>query len=1281
MTEHTPVRDEAAMGDANLDLALRIPIAGIQLLEASAGTGKTFTVATLYSRLVIELGLPVSRLLAVTFTEAATKDLREQLRGRLLNALKLLERDDPIAALRADSADHAHIALAKRLLVGASAREGVPALLARLRRAAEQMDLAPIHTIHGFCQRALRDHALVAGRPLTAYDVLLDESELRHEVALEFWREHSRAQPDAQTLLSLWSSPKALAGFLRDAMALDGLLPPPEPPTSESAQAGDALRAARIALAAAFAKHGDEAHASLLAACADKSLNAGSVKASNIARAWDALRHWSSPADDDPSDGKLATFSSSMLAKRTNKNKTTPQSPLFDAVQAWVEAAEANEQSQQVARIAMIHAARDFAIARCAALKQSRGLMGFDDMIRGVHTCLARDVDGGFAAALQRQYAIALVDEFQDTDPRQWDIFRRLFGQPANTDADADANVDADAYAMSDGDGDGDGDGDTPRALFLIGDPKQAIYRFRGGDVATYLQAQSEAAATHTLRRNFRSRPRALAATEAMFTLRGPGAFDQPGIAFEPVEPGGSCNDDALRIDGADAPALVLLPVREDPLDTSIDRSREAATAACVAAIHSLLSAAQAGRAVLTDRHGTTRAVAPGDISVLVPRHRDGEAVQRALSARGIPSVSAGRLSLYQTDEATHLCWLLEALLAPADDGRLRAALATPLFGLDAAQIAAFDTDLPSHRIWQDKLEHWQERVRRHGPMALVGELCEAQAARLLGWPDGERRVSNYLQLAEALQSGVDRAPGLAGLLADLETRIAQAEDVSDEDLLRLESDSARVRIMTLHVSKGLTLDLVFLPFAATSSGSQRAGKPPMARHHIGLDRLATLYPDKDDPATRQETRETRAEQIRLLYVGLTRARLATWIGWGAVKDAHKTALGWLLHRPAGAERANDSAANDGAVDDGAVDDSMASVCAGDDGMADDVMVELAKLDDNAVQARLHELQALAPDAIAIAPAVTIEAVDTLPRLRFVDAVATPPARVPLRQYDRDWWVYSFSQLAREEGLAEAQPADDERDVVTTLDYSRYAGPRFGNALHRALERVDFAAWLDWRGPAPPTGQFDAVVEALAQHGFDTEGDRSEGVTQLSALIGETLNAPMPEGTRLALLPAARRIAEMEFHLSLAPVTVDALLATLHAHGLVQARHGFGLRQRIEGLLTGFIDLVYEADGRHYVLDYKSNQLPGYDHASLQRAVRDAEYDLQYVLYSLALHRWLQFRMGADYDIARHLGGVRYVFSRGLDRNDPARPGLHAVTLPPAFVLALDALLRHRPAA
>ena len=1219
--------------DPDLDLALGLPISGVQLIEASAGTGKTFAVATLYARLVIECGLPVSRLLAVTFTEAATKDLREQLRSRLLDALALLQSPQPASALQPADSDHARVVLAKRLLSDALAREGLPALLARLRRAAEQMDLAPIHTIHGFCQRALAEHALEAGQPLAARDVLRNETALRQEIALEFWRAHSREAADADALLSVWSSPAQLSVFLRDAMAWDVLLPLPaavDPATTSMRDAArDALRDARRALAAAFAAHAESAHAALVRARGDKVLHGGSISEAIITKAWTALHRWRNHDDEDPGDeqDKVAVFTSTNLGLKANKGKQAqvPTSPLFDAIEAWVGARLAMEAANTAARIVMVHAARDFALRRSAQLKAARAEIGFDDMIRDVHDALQGEHGDAFAAALQRQFAIALVDEFQDTDPRQWAIFRRLFAKPAAA------------------------DGDAPRALFLIGDPKQAIYRFRGGDVATYLQAQSEADATHALRRNFRSRPRALAAVEALFTLRGPGAFDQPGIAFEQVAAGGACGDAALRLDGRDAPALVVMPLREDPDDSSIDRSRVLATSACVAAIHGLLASGLAGQAQLVDQHGNARAVAPGDVSVLVPTNRDANMMQRALAAVGIPSVAAGRSSLYRTDEARHLCWLLEALLAPSDDGRLRAALATPLFGLAAAQIASFDSDLASHRLWQDKLERWQDRARRHGPMALVDGICAEQAPRLLGWPDGERRLSNYLQLAEELQSGEGRAPGLAGLLADLEQRIADADDRNDAELPRLESDGARVRLMTLHVSKGLTLDLVFLPYAATSGTHGGKSQPPTARHHLGTLRAATLWPAPDDQAVKDDSREERAQDIRLLYVGLTRARLCTWIGWGAVKSAKDTALGWLLHRPEGGGGA-----------------------AGD-------MVEVPGLDAQAVHQRLSDWQARAPDAVAIAAPLAIDAANTLPRLHFADPAASAGARMAQREFDRDWWVYSFSQLAREVGIVDAAPADDELDTTLPMERSRYAGPRFGNALHQALEHVDPGAWLDWRGAAPPTGQFDAIVDALAAHGFDADGDRVEGVALLSALVGETLNAPMPEGTRLALLPSSARIAEMEFHLKLAPVRVDALLALLHAHGVVVARTGFGLRQRLEGLLTGSIDLVYEAGGRYYVLDYKSNQLPAYDTAGLPRAIGEGEYDLQYVIYSLALHRWLRFRLGAAYDARRHLGGVRYLFCRGLDRDDPAHPGIHALALPPALLDSLDALFGGAP--
>jgi len=370
--------------------------------------------------------------------------------------------------------------------------------------------------------------------------------------------------------------------------------------------------------------------------------------------------------------------------------------------------------------------------------------------------------------------------------------------------------------------------------------------------------------------------------------------------------------------------------------------------------------------------------------------------------------------------------------------------------------------------------------------------------------------------------------------------------------------------------------------------------------------------------------------------VALTRARFCTWIGWGLCRDAHKTPLAWLLHR-AGETRP-------------------------------------AKLDSLLVERALKRLLEQAPSAIALLSSVSAEYVAALPPLRFESAESLPPARVAARLLDRDWWVYSFSQLAREDSGAEARGAEDEAEPPP-LQRQRFAGTRFGNALHGALETVRFADWREWQGALPPPGQLDALRESLRREGFASEADLEEGVPLLTQLVAATLNTRLPEGAVLATRPPEALCVEMEFHLELAPVAVPALLALLHQHGLVDARRGFGLRARLEGLLTGRIDLVYEYEGRFYVLDYKSNLLPDYGAETVSRSVREHEYDLQYVLYTLALHRWLRFRLGGAYDIARHLGGVRYLFCRGLDPDSPDSEGVHARRLPDELVLALDALL------
>ncbi|MBP6797832.1 MAG: PD-(D/E)XK nuclease family protein, partial [Luteimonas sp.] len=246
-------------------------------------------------------------------------------------------------------------------------------------------------------------------------------------------------------------------------------------------------------------------------------------------------------------------------------------------------------------------------------------------------------------------------------------------------------------------------------------------------------------------------------------------------------------------------------------------------------------------------------------------------------------------------------------------------------------------------------------------------------------------------------------------------------------------------------------------------------------------------------------------------------------------------------------------------------------------------------------------------------------------------------------------------------------PADEVFD-------RRFAGNRYGVALHAALEHADFAAWRDWRaGAAAPAGETATIADALGAQGYGDDA-MPDGIALTTRLVGHTLTAILPEGTRLCDVPADERRPEIEFQFALQPTRVAALFELLHAHGVVRERHGFGLRPKLEGLMTGLVDLTYRHDGRWYVLDYKSNRLPGYDASSLRGAMAHGEYDLQALIYTLALHRWLRFRLGAGYDYARDFGGIRYLFCRGLDAAREDSPGIHAERFAPELVHALDAL-------
>lgn len=1200
------------------------------LLEASAGTGKTWTLAGVFVRAVIEARLAVPQVLAVTYTVAATRELRARVHRRLQQAAGLAaqwrEGDPPTRP-----GDDADTALLRRLLHAAlddaGTRESLPALRLRLARAVRDIDLAAISTIHGFCQRLLAEHALDASQPLLAAQVEARNRAARTRLAVDLWRDGSR---DADGATFLRRTFGGIAGRDGLAEALHALLAPePLLPPAPEAMADDPrprVATAWRALRAEFERDGAAVRERLLAAIDARVLKNSEYKAEHVDALWDWCAAHDAATPPEAIHPKLAKYLPTALRAGTSKAAQggTPEAPLFAAFDGYAAARSALAPWREAEDLRRLHALRAAACRRDAERKRAFHVRDYDDLIGAVHAAAVdparRDA---LRASLQAQFPLALVDEFQDTDFRQWAIFEALFG----------------------------GGG-----LVLVGDPKQAIYRFRGGDVHTYLAARASAEDTHALSRNFRSRPCLLAAIDALFAHAPRDALGA-GIAFQPVAAGGTVADDDLRRGDAAAAAIAfhVVPPKRVPSagggnrdrDWTADESLDIGAGLCADAVRDALSTEPPLRRRDGDGH---RLLEPRDCAVLVRTHREADAVRRALSRRGVPAVASGRTSLFHTEEAQALLVLLLALRGSGDDRRLRAALATRLIGLDAAGIIALDDDDDGDALrgWQQTFEGWRARWERHGPQALLAEVVAAQAPRLLTQVDGERRITDLLQLAELMQEAGTRSLGTQGQLDWLRAAIADADPDDEAQQPRLESDAGRVQVLTLHKSKGLEFPLVFLPFVGLG---RRDLKPkqfatyPGAGGRVRQWRTAHAHPgapawDDGSPASAVALHlaEDAAEDMRLLYVGLTRARDALWLCCGALASHANTALQRLL------------------------------------GGSEPAPALLAAL--GAAATRSEGLPG-----------------ERIRRLPTAEAADIPPARTATRRLQRDWWIHSFSQLHQQKphgvhALADDAPADDERvvaaDTAARADTDpRFAGVRFGNALHHALEHADFAAWRDHDGSDDiPAGQREILLTALRSQGY-REPEFDAGQRELAVLVARTLNAPLPDAdgvprVRLCDLPDDTRIAEMEFHFGLRGAASSELLALLHAHGLLRGRRDFGGWQRLSGLMTGKLDLTYRFEGRVYVLDYKSNLLPGYDQSTLAGRMAASEYELQALLYAVAVQRWLRARLGAEYHFDRHFGGARYVFSRGLDPRD-ASLGVYVPALPPELVDAADALLATPP--
>jgi len=1140
---------------------------GTTVLEASAGTGKTFTIAALATRFVAEGRAELRELMLVTFGRAATSELRDRVRERLVSAERALRgpdpasHPDPVVALLAD-VDPAELDRRR----------------ARLTAALSQLDAATITTTHGFCQQML-------------------------------------------TSLGIAADVDPAATFVADVADL-------------VREVSDDLYVRRFA---------GEAHPAL-----------------------------TPPMAADL--GRAAVSDHQAVVEPAESGGGGPSTP-----GALRQAVALETRTETLRR------------------KRAQHLMDYDDLLVMLRDALADPVHGPTAAQRVRsRFRVVMVDEFQDTDPVQWEILRTAFH--------------------------------GHRTLVLIGDPKQAIYAFRGADVVAYLDAQKDATAVATLGTSWRSDEPLL---RALDTVLGRAALGDERIVVRPVDAAhrGSRFDGGapLRLRQVTRAALGLSPGETPPVGPprQLVAADVAADIAARLGRDRLLDASPV-EPVETPTSGGWRPLEPRDVAVLTRTNAQAEAVRSALVARGVPAVVSGLSSVFATPSARDWLTLLAALEQPGAHGRAAALALTPFVGWDAGRLATADD--AAHDALADTVRRWSRLLWSRGVAALQEAVTrEGLAERLLTTSTGERRLTDLRHVGEVLHvAAVTEGLGASALTAWLRRRIREAaQDYDEERSRRLETDAAAVQVVTVHASKGLEFGVVYVPFAWDRYEPRQ---PDVLRFHAG-DGQRILHVGGPgsfgyDAALERHRREDGGEDLRLLYVALTRARHQVVAHWAPSKA--NSAKGGLTRvvlgeRTLGGEpapHASQQAMRDDTVRGalGALADRSGGTIAAEEVPAtpsterwrppaeEEPALDVAHLDRLPDQSwRRASYSALTAAAHTGRPG-GIGAPTATPPGAGAGGVESEPEGGGLQDEPAEAAPTAVRPGEPGDGAAADAPGADLPSPMSGLP----AGTGFGTLVHEVLEYADTAA---------PDLDAELLARCAAAATTRVPGTDPGELAAALGVVARTPLGPLAAGRTLADVTPRDRLAELEFELPLAGgdgdsgatsegATLAGIAAVLgrflgdddafaaYPAALAELAQADPSARPLRGYLTGSIDMVLRVTGddgapRFLVVDYKTNRLGAFDtpltaydyrpEATVD-AMLHAHYPLQLVLYLVALHRYLTWRLpGYDPDV--HLGGGLYLFVRGMC--GPATPvgpdgaphGVVSWVPPRGLVPALSALL------
>ena len=1240
--------------------SIKCPLRGVNIIEAGAGTGKTYNIQNLYARMIVEKGYKVDSILVVTFTESATKELKDRIRSILIQIQRYYATNDDTeieerVKLIADIPQevHANKVGASSLNLNVNDKNAncnlaeynnadIELKKKRIDSALRNFDTASIFTIHGFCNRLLNDFSFESSI-LFNLELETNPDAIVQDIIEDFWRIENYSSNDiliTALLVANKISVESLKKFVQACISQPNIELEPKINLDKEIKA---FKTAFERLKNIFNKN------EIIDILSSDYLNQTRYKPKQVSDAADNINVFLKGIINDNIFKSLEKFTTESIKSAINKKGKealfqVPDHPVFLTCHQLVDLKHVVKLYSSLIKTKC----KNYFFKEYAKRKQQLNIQTFDDLLNKVNEIVDQK-DSRLKKAAVIKFNAAMIDEFQDTDSVQYNIFKKLFIE-------------------------------TGKPVFLVGDPKQAIYAFRGGDIFTYQKAKDENVSIDvcssesnapnlgleeneikkqnpalvktgklfSLTTNWRSADNMVDAVNSIFTPNSISTlpFADKKIKYQKAHSSKNKNE-LLFNNKIDNKPFKLILAEGEFNKTQLE------TNCCKITSNLIYNLLQSGE--ITIKNGNTHQKAqPKDIAILVSSHIQARMIKEALGEYNIPSVLQATGSVFDTDEAEQFEYILKAIANPNNASLIKGALLTDILGYKPNKITEMSSSENQDNIllYEDILESFKELndicinksfIEMYNTLTAVFKVKNT----LLKQIDGERKLTNLIHISELLHDcEMDSKLGLTGLISWLEKqRNKGTREDKDEFEIRLETDNKAVKVMTVHKSKGLEFPIVFCPFLWKIYAIPHDEKKIICKYH--KSGKAVLNLDNNEDALGNYCDEKLQELIRIFYVAATRAKYQYYLIWGNIRksknsDIPTSALDYIFK------------------------------------FEDPQNIAKGK-----IAATLSEFGFIPPiikntDYISVS---TIDP-DALESATYTPESNTDEQALAHKEFDSElidhsWKITSFSGLAphetKIETLFSTNKDYDETDnkpetknglaaEPETSIFNFQAGAKTGTCWHSIFENLNFTS-DDKTIKA-------AVNEILKEYNLDESENEEMTQEKCECVFNMTKNVlntnlPSLNNIKLSDITNNNMLSEMEFNFKLN----DGLKTENLSEALLEYTKTFGIKKKItnwhdkviNGYMTGFIDLIFRHDDKYYILDWKSNRLDetpeGFCQDGLKKEIAKNYYFLQYLIYTVALDKYLTQTI-LDYDYNTHFGGIYYIFLRGVDNNTSSDRGV-----------------------